>query len=256
MNEKKMKIKKPFYKKWWVWLIAVIIIVNISTGDDEKEDTKVDDEKIKTSAPATDEVTKKEEPKLTEEEKVAAEQKAKEQAEAKALEDAAAKKKADLEKSTIKAGTYKVGSEIPAGEYLVFSDGMTYFESAKDSTGNLESIIFNDNLMSEAHSYVTLGEGEYFKLTGGKMYPVASAPSVIPKDGLYLDGMYKVGQDIPAGEYKVILNSSIGMGYLEVSSNSKHKLESIITNENVQADTYITVKDGQYLKLQGLEIQK
>ena len=93
-------------------------------------------------------------------------------------------------------------------------------------------------------------------MTGGEIHPVASAPSVIPKDGLYKDGMYKVGKDILSGEYKVILDSSIGMGYLEVSSNSSHQLGSIVTNENIQADTYITVKDGQYLKLQGATIQK
>ena len=67
--------------------------------------------------------------------------------------------------------------------------------------------------------------------------------------------MFKVGKDIPAGEYKVILDSTIGMGYLEVSSNSSHQLSSIVTNENVTADTYITVKDGQYLKLNDVKIQ-
>ena len=158
--------------------------------------------------------------------------------------------------SAIKAGTYKVGTDISAGEYLVFSTGHAYIESAKDSSGNLDSIIFNDNLMNNAHAYVTLNEGEYFKMTGGEMYPVEDAESVIPEDGLYQDGMYKVGTDIPAGEYKVILTSDLGMGYLEVSADSSHQLGSIITNDNVQADTYITVKANQYLKLQGLEIQK
>ncbi|MEG2017752.1 MAG: hypothetical protein RR844_06230 [Clostridium sp.] len=67
--------------------------------------------------------------------------------------------------------------------------------------------------------------------------------------------MYKVGQDIPAGEYKIILTSSF-MGYYEVDSDSRHDLYSIITNENVQSDTYLTIEDGQYIKLAGVEIQK
>lgn len=156
----------------------------------------------------------------------------------------------------VKAGTYKVGTDIPAGEYLVLSNAMAYIESAKDSTGNLDSIIFNDNLMNGAHSYVTLNDGEYFKVTDGEMYPVETAPSVIPEDGLYKDGMYKVGKDIPAGEYKVILDSEIEMGYMEVGSSSSHQLDNIVTNENIEADAYITVTDGQYLKLQGVTIQK
>ncbi|MBZ9691651.1 hypothetical protein [Clostridium sp. M14] len=167
--------------------------------------------------------------------------------------------KEEKKSNKIKSGTYKIGSDIPAGEYLVISKSAAYIQCASDSTGTLESIIFNDNLASKGcTSYVTLNDGEYFKLTGGEMYPVAEAPSLIPSDGIYQEGMYKVGQDIPAGEYKVILNenSSTGMGYIEVSTNSRHTLNDIVTNDNIEADTYITVSDGQYLKLQNVHIQK
>lgn len=34
---KKEKIKKPFYKKWWVWIIAIIIVFAITGGDGEDE---------------------------------------------------------------------------------------------------------------------------------------------------------------------------------------------------------------------------
>jgi hypothetical protein len=31
------KVRKPFYKKWWVWLLAIIVVGSIvSTGDDEE----------------------------------------------------------------------------------------------------------------------------------------------------------------------------------------------------------------------------
>ncbi|MFJ8235894.1 hypothetical protein ACIQ34_09135 [Ureibacillus sp. NPDC094379] len=155
----------------------------------------------------------------------------------------------------IKAGTYKVGTDIKSGEYLIFSEGFGYVEAAKDSTGNLESIVFNANLTEDSHTYATLSDGLYFKLQGAKMYPVAEAPSVIPENGVYKDGMYKVGQDIPAGEYKIILESEAGMGYIEVAKDSSYDLDSIVTNENLQADTYLTVQDGQYLTLQGAKIE-
>lgn len=239
------KVKKPFYKKWWVWLIAVILIIGIFGGGDEepsetesaaaldREEAGEENEDKETSASETE---------VTEEETDQEEEEPEEEQEDKSAE--------------ISAGTYKVGEDISSGEYLVFSDGMGYIEAAKDSTGELDSIIFNDNLLDGAHAYVTLEDGQYFKLQGAAMYPVEAAPSVEPEDGTYTDGMYKVGQDIPAGEYKVNLNdsSAIGMGYLEVSSDSSHQLDSIITNDNVEADTYITIEDGQYLKLQDLTI--
>ncbi|MCQ6265610.1 DUF4352 domain-containing protein [Fictibacillus sp. WQ 8-8] len=39
------KVKKPFYKKWWVWVIAVIVVIGFAgggTGDDtaSKDDSK------------------------------------------------------------------------------------------------------------------------------------------------------------------------------------------------------------------------
>ena len=76
----------------------------------------------------------------------------------------------------------------------------------------------------------------------------------MPENGLYQDGMYKVGTDIPAGEYKVMLTSSIG--YIEVTSGSRGVFDEIVTNDAPTGDTYITVTEGQYLKLQGVEIQK
>ncbi|MBM7702920.1 DUF4352 domain-containing protein [Metabacillus iocasae] len=32
----KEKVKKPFYKKWWVWVLAVIIIGSIASGGEEE----------------------------------------------------------------------------------------------------------------------------------------------------------------------------------------------------------------------------
>ncbi|MRH41110.1 hypothetical protein GH741_00290 [Aquibacillus halophilus] len=31
------KVKKPFYKKWWVWLIAIILIIGIANSGDEEQ---------------------------------------------------------------------------------------------------------------------------------------------------------------------------------------------------------------------------
>ncbi|MGG0788269.1 Ltp family lipoprotein [Peribacillus simplex] len=38
-KEKLNKVKKPFYKKWWVWVLAVIIIASIASGGGEESAT-------------------------------------------------------------------------------------------------------------------------------------------------------------------------------------------------------------------------
>ena len=76
------------------------------------------------------------------------------------------------------------------------------------------------------------------------------------QDQVYKDGTYKVGSDIPAGEYKFTQTSSYG-GYVERSSDSSMELDSIISNEVTTEEgssLYVTVNDGEYLKIQGGEL--
>ncbi|WP_139249942.1 hypothetical protein [Lutispora thermophila] len=147
----------------------------------------------------------------------------------------------------IKAGMYKVGQDIPAGEYFIIPEGLAYFQVSKDSTGSLESIIANDNFSGTR--YVTVSEGQYLEIRAAKMISADKAPNQEAKDGKYPEGMYKIGKEIPAGEYKVV--SEGGLAYYEVTKDSKGDLNSIITNDNFEGEKYITVKEGNYLKLNG-----
>ena len=66
---RKEKVKKPFYKKWWVWLIAIIVVGSIATSGGETEttsttvdteaaapeDAKTDNSKDKKKEPAKEE---------------------------------------------------------------------------------------------------------------------------------------------------------------------------------------------------------
>lgn len=226
------KVKKPIWKKWWVWILAVIIVAAITSGGESDKDTDASNNSNQGI------VVQEESADTTQEESN--------------LEEQGNTNKEEKKDTKIKAGTYKIGLDLPAGEYVFFAKGMGYIEVASDSTGSLESIISNDNV--SGHTYITVNDGEYLKLRSGEAYAVADAPSVVPTDGIYKDGTYIVGKDIPAGEYKVTVNSNIGMGYIEVSSDSRGDLNSIITNDNLMEDSYITVQDGQYLKLSGAEI--
>lgn len=156
------------------------------------------------------------------------------------------------EEEFIKTGMYKIGTDLEAGEYILYSEGgLAYFAVTKDSSGELESIIFNDNFSGTR--YVTVEDGQYLEFTGSKMLPVENAPPQEPKDGKYDEGMYKVGRDISAGEYKVIPHEG-ELAYYEIRKDSKGSIEGIVANDNFESEKYITIKDGQYVKLSGCYI--
>lgn len=146
--------------------------------------------------------------------------------------------------TSISEGMYKIGTDIPAGEYVLIGDGMAYFQVSKDSTGSFDSIICNDNFSNR--SIISVKDGQYLSIKNAKGYPYADAPKQEAVDNVLPEGMYKVGVDLPAGEYQL---STDGQGYAEVSKDSQHIMDSILSNDNFSGQKYITVKDGQYLKL-------
>lgn len=157
---------------------------------------------------------------------------------------------APVEDLSIKAAMYKIGTDMPAGEYvLIGNSGGAYFQLSKDSTGTLDSIIANDLFSNRA--YITVSDGQYFEFKNAKAYPTASAPAVEPVNGTLEEGMYRVGLDVPAGEYKV---TAPGDGYVEVSKNSSHTLDSIVSNDLFSGEKYVSFKDGQYIKLRGASL--
>ncbi|PIC62842.1 hypothetical protein CSV79_14995 [Sporosarcina sp. P13] len=157
--------------------------------------------------------------------------------------------------TSIKSGTYQVGSDIAPGEYIVFSNGMTFLENSKDQTGNPDSTVFNIALDGRSHTYVTLLQGEYFKLDGGEMYPIAKAPDLKPANGVYKSGQYKVGTDIPAGQLKLIIDNTNDIGFYEISKNSRQEMMDLIISDVVEGDTYIDVVNGQYLTIRNAYIE-
>ena len=224
---KKGKEKKKGGKLKIILIVVAVIIVIAVVGSMGGGDTNSDnDQTAQTNQTQTDEPTTEPEESET----------------------------AELEVTTYDGGMYKVGTDLPAGEYLIESDTMDYMEVANDSTGELDSIVTNENYTNRV--YVTVSDGQYLKF-GGTATPVSEAPAYQSENGAYPEGQYLVGKDIPAGEYKIsVLSDNItGYGYVEVSSDSSGNLDSIVSNSNIEADTYQTISDGQYLTLSGCEIK-
>ena len=173
--------------------------------------------------------------------------------------DADTKKDAEADKAEKKAafqgdGDFEVGTDVKPGTYRTTgnTDSLCYWERAKDASGEMDSILANDNVSGT--SYVTIPAGDkLFKSSGCKDWETVAAkatgtPAALVKgDG----GMHRVGVDIAPGTYKSSGNTD-DLCYWERTKDASHSMESILANNNVSGTAVVTVAAGDaYFKTTG-----
>lgn len=142
-------------------------------------------------------------------------------------------------------GQYKVGTDIPSGEYVVLTHSISgYFAVTSDSNG--DDIIANENF--DYNSIVTVNDGEYLELSRCEAVPIEEATN-LPVDSA---NMLKIGTHLPAGEYKLVADSD--SAYYCIYNDSRHN--DIVANDNFSGQSYVTVLDGQYLLLNRCHIEQ
>ncbi|MFJ9537233.1 hypothetical protein ACIRPX_08270 [Streptomyces sp. NPDC101225] len=151
-------------------------------------------------------------------------------------------------------GDFRVGSDIKPGTYRTTgnSDGMCYWERAKDAKGEVDSILANDNVSGT--SYVTVkATDKLFKSSGCKDWEAVdlgakgTPASRMAGDG----GMFRVGSDIKPGTYRSTGNADDSC-YWERAKDAGHSLGSIIANNNVTGTAVVTISSSDgYFKTTG-----
>lgn len=151
---------------------------------------------------------------------------------------------ADIPKTRFESGQYKVGTDIEAGEYVFFTEsGKGYFSVSTDSNGS--DIIANDNF--SYNSIMRIEDGEYLKLSRCYAVPIEEAQEL----PINKANMFKIGIHLSAGEYKLLTEEK---GYYGIYSDDRQ--QDIVANDNFDSMSYITVSDGQYLKLSRCYIEQ
>ena len=147
------------------------------------------------------------------------------------------------------SGTYKVGTDLTPGIYYFDTTGNRagYYAVSTDSSGDLSSIVDNDNV--DNFTFLSVEDGQYLEVKHGRIAPAEQIDPIQPVDGKYISGTYRVGVDIPAGEYNVIQENKDRTAYYSVLSNLSGGVGSIEANDNFDGNAYISVSDGQYLKI-------
>jgi hypothetical protein len=152
-------------------------------------------------------------------------------------------------------GSYLVGKDIKPGTYRTSgnTEGMCYWERAKDASGETDSLIANDNVSGT--SYVTVkATDKLFKSSGCKDWEAVGGKQAGSPAGNRINGdggMYAVGVDIAPGTYRSTGNSDEGC-YWERAKDALHSIESIKANDNVTGSAVVTISaNDAYFKTTG-----
>ncbi|MFJ9962578.1 hypothetical protein [Streptomyces avermitilis] len=154
-------------------------------------------------------------------------------------------------------GDFEVGKDIKPGTYRTTgnTDGLCYWERAKNASGEAASLIANDNVSGT--SYVTVkATDKLFKSSGCKDWEAVdekatgtAKTSRFKGDG----GMYRVGVDITPGTYRSTGNTD-DLCYWERAKDALHSIESIRANNNVTGSAVVTISASDaYFKTTGCQ---
>ena len=148
----------------------------------------------------------------------------------------------EIDGNEIGEGIYRVGKDIPAGDYaLTTQTSNGYYCISSDNLGN--DILANDNFKDNA--YITIQDGQFLKLSNCTMVSEDEKEVAEVNGNEIGEGIYRVGKDIPAGDYALTTQTS--NGYYCISSDNLGN--DILANDNFKNNAYITIEDGQFLKL-------
>ncbi|MFJ3672321.1 hypothetical protein ACIPSE_38280 [Streptomyces sp. NPDC090106] len=152
-------------------------------------------------------------------------------------------------------GEFQVGTDVKPGTYRTTgnTDGMCYWERAKDASGEMDSLLANDNVTGT--SYVTVkATDKLFKSSDCNDWEAVGtkAEGGSPATGASGDaGMLRVGVDIAPGTYRSAGNED-DMCYWERTKDAEHGLDSIIANNNVTGSAVVTISASDaYFKTTG-----
>ncbi len=156
---------------------------------------------------------------------------------------------------TYESGIYKVGRDIPAGEYVARKTssaqyaGLTFRKSTDYFANEALDLRTVDNPI-----YITLEAGEYVEVAQGYLTPYDGKPIAKENsDGSYSSGMYKVGVDIPAGRYMVTPTTSNSI-YC-IYRDSLYTTSSVVKTQSKFTNTVeVKVTNGQYIQISGCKI--
>ncbi|MBQ2774306.1 MAG: hypothetical protein IJF40_00245 [Clostridia bacterium] len=167
---------------------------------------------------------------------------------------------ANNSKGLYSEGSYRVGTDIPAGEYLVYSTSGS--ETALCVAYQNADPFSEDADMRGVEAlnpmYFTIRVGDIIEIENGNIMLAPKGAVARPdSNGAYDDTcMYKVGKDINPGKYKFVPDSADAEYAFIVYKNSFYEDSDMVVKENLKAKgtIEITLANGQYVDFYGAKL--
>jgi len=103
--------------------------------------------------------------------------------------------------------------------------------------------------------YVTVEDGNILFVRNYKLLPEELAEAYIPDSGVYAEGQFKVGKDIPPGRY---ILTGVDYGIYRIDNSSRHysdfrdNLAFEVLHKGEEAA--VTLHDGEYLTVNDVTV--
>ncbi|WP_225801395.1 hypothetical protein [Streptomyces sp. NK15101] len=140
-------------------------------------------------------------------------------------------------------GDFEVGADVKPGLYRSTGnkDAECYWERAKNASGDVDSILANDNVTGTSYVEIKASDKLFKSTDCGTWEAVDPKATGTPETTLKGDGgMFKVGVDIAPGTYKSTGNKDDEC-YWERSKDASHSTDTILANDNVTGTAIVKV---------------
>lgn len=145
---------------------------------------------------------------------------------------------------------YTVGEDIPAGEYVVFSnssDNTSIKVTPKRHKKERLAFVFSGSCL------VTLIEGELFEIANGYAMPIDVVDAIPTYYGSY---MLKVGVHVPAGKYLLKQASESRFAIYYVFPDSDINFDGAVDSDAIWGTQEIVLEDGNYVYIENAALEK
>ena len=170
------------------------------------------------------------------------------------LDEEIARQEAENGLHVYESGSYAVGRDIPAGDYLLMENDGAVFASVMLRENNSEDAGLLMSHLVNGQAVIHLEKDTWLTLSEALAYPLSQSPYRF--EGEAGEGGYLVGAMLPAGDYEICPVDKAPLSSYSVYGGILGTGAQLTKFEVLRAAATVTLAEGEYLELSGCTIRR